>query len=67
MRSNVCKLCDGLGTEKHRLFQCKVWMRLRLQVIDEVRAHQLVGGQVHRYAAKLILMDEMNFGTLLEE
>ena len=46
VENGECKLREGPGTEKDRLYQCKEWNRMRLQLQPEVRSaqNQLVEG-----------------------
>ena len=37
VKDNGCRLCGGAGTEKHRLYPCKEWNHLRLELDHEVR------------------------------
>ena len=37
VENNECKICVGPGTEKDRLYHCKEWNRMRLQLDTDVR------------------------------
>ena len=42
VENNECKLCGGPGTEKHRLYHCMEWNRIRLQLESEVRLREQI-------------------------
>ena len=42
VENDECKLCGGPGTEKHRLYHCKEWNHIRLQLESEVRLRDCV-------------------------
>ena len=45
VKDNGCRLSGGAGTEKHRVYPCKEWNQLRLELDHEVRLmEQIVKG-----------------------
>ena len=38
VQQNRCKICDGPGTERQRLYGCEGWRNLRLQMEYDVKS-----------------------------
>ena len=48
VKPNKCKIGNGPGTDKHRLYECIGWPNVKLQSKDEVRCYE----QIARTSAK---------------